>query len=69
MTAFPATPLLDTVETPADLRQLAPGQLRAFADELRSEMIAAVGQTGGHLGSGLGVVELTVDPLCVQHAG
>ena len=60
MTAFPATPLLDTVETPADLRQLAPGQLRAFADELRTEMIAAVGQTGGHLGSGLGVVELTV---------
>ena len=60
MTAFPATPLLDTVETPADLRQLAPGQLRQFADELRTEMIAAVGQTGGHLGSGLGVVELTV---------
>ena len=60
MTAFPATPLLDTVETPADLRQLAPGQLRQFADELRAEMIAAVGQTGGHLGSGLGVVELTV---------
>ncbi len=60
MTAFPATPLLDTVETPADLRQLAPSQLRAFADELRAEMIAAVGQTGGHLGSGLGVVELTV---------
>ena len=60
MTAFSATPLLDTVETPADLRQLAPGQLRQFADELRTEMIAAVGQTGGHLGSGLGVVELTV---------
>ena len=60
MTAYPATPLLDTVETPADLRQLAPGQLRQFADELRTEMIAAVGQTGGHLGSGLGVVELTV---------
>ncbi len=60
MTAFSATPLLDTVETPADLRQLAPSQLRAFADELRIEMIAAVGQTGGHLGSGLGVVELTV---------
>ena len=56
----PATPLLDTVDSPADLRQLAPGQLRQFADELRAEMIAAVGQTGGHLGSGLGVVELTV---------
>ncbi len=58
--ANPATPLLDTVATPADLRQLAPTQLRQLADELREEMIAAVGQTGGHLGSGLGVVELTV---------
>ncbi|MEN9717497.1 MAG: hypothetical protein RIQ99_375 [Pseudomonadota bacterium] len=60
MSPNPATPLLDTVDTPADLRQLAPGQLRQLADELRAEMIAAVGQTGGHLGSGLGVVELTV---------
>ncbi len=56
----PATPLLDCVDTPADLRALATGQLRQLADELRAEMIAAVGQTGGHLGSGLGVVELTV---------
>ncbi len=60
MTANPATPLLDTVDTPAELRQLKPGQLRQLADELRQEMISAVGQTGGHLGSGLGVVELTV---------
>ena len=60
MTANPATPLLDTVTVPADLRKLEPRQLRQLADELRSEMIAAVGQTGGHLGSGLGVVELTV---------
>ncbi len=60
MTADPATPLLDTVEFPADLRRLAPGQLPQLAEELRAEMIAAVGQTGGHLGSGLGVVELTV---------
>jgi 1-deoxy-D-xylulose-5-phosphate synthase len=60
MTATPATPLLDTVDTPADLRRLEPAQLRQLADELRAEMIAAVGQTGGHLGSGLGVVELTV---------
>jgi 1-deoxy-D-xylulose-5-phosphate synthase len=60
MTATPATPLLDTVDLPADLRQLRPDQLRQVADELRAEMIAAVGQTGGHLGSGLGVVELTV---------
>ncbi|KPF54275.1 1-deoxy-D-xylulose-5-phosphate synthase [Novosphingobium sp. AAP1] len=59
MTEIPATPLLDTVDTPADLRRLVPGQLRQLADELRAEMISAVGQTGGHLGSGLGVVELT----------
>jgi hypothetical protein len=51
MTATPATPLLDTVDTPADLRRLAPSQLRQLADELREEMISAVGQTGGHLGS------------------
>jgi len=60
MNANPATPLLDTVDTPQDLRQLQPAQLRQLADELRTEMISAVGQTGGHLGSGLGVVELTV---------
>ncbi len=58
--ARPQTPLLDTVDTPADLRQLKPEQLRQLADELRAEMIDAVGSTGGHLGSGLGVVELTV---------
>ncbi len=55
----PVTPLLDTVDTPDDLRKLQPSQLRQLADELRSEMLATVGQTGGHLGSGLGVVELT----------
>lgn len=60
MTATPATPLLDTVDVPSDLRSLNPGQLHQLADELRQEMISAVGQTGGHLGSGLGVVELTV---------
>jgi len=60
MTTRPATPLLDLVDTPADLRTLEPGQLRQLADELRAEMIDAVGSTGGHLGSGLGVVELTV---------
>jgi 1-deoxy-D-xylulose-5-phosphate synthase len=60
MTADPATPLLDTVDTPDDLRLLKPTQLRQLADELRAEMISAVGQTGGHFGSGLGVVELTV---------
>ena len=55
----PSTPLLDTVDTPADLRKLKPEQLRQLADELRAETISAVGVTGGHLGSGLGVVELT----------
>jgi 1-deoxy-D-xylulose-5-phosphate synthase len=60
MTSGPATPLLDTVQIPADIRKLEPEQLRQLADELRAEMIDAVGSTGGHLGSGLGVVELTV---------
>ena len=54
------TPLLDTVHTPADLRALPAAKLRQLADELRAETISAVGVTGGHLGSGLGVVELTV---------
>ncbi|TCP67543.1 1-deoxy-D-xylulose-5-phosphate synthase [Sphingomonas sp. PP-CE-1G-424] len=57
--ASSATPLLDTVSTPTDLRKLHPDQLRQLADELRTETISAVGTTGGHLGSGLGVVELT----------
>lgn len=60
MADLPNTPLLDTVDTPHDLRQLKPDQLRQLADELRAETISAVGSTGGHLGSGLGVVELTV---------
>ncbi len=59
MADLPPTPLLDTVSTPADLRKLKPTQLRQLADELRAETISAVGTTGGHLGSGLGVVELT----------
>jgi len=60
MTDRPETPLLDTVHTPDDLRRLAPEQLGQLAAELREEMISAVGVTGGHLGSGLGVVELTI---------
>src|SRR6186713_1265741 len=60
MTSHPPTPLLDTVATPEDLRRLERKDLRQLADELRAEMIDAVGSTGGHLGSGLGVVELTV---------
>src|SRR5687768_14675914 len=60
MTERPTTPLLDTVGTPAELRRLERGQLRQLADELRAETISAVSVTGGHLGAGLGVVELTV---------
>jgi 1-deoxy-D-xylulose-5-phosphate synthase len=55
-----STPLLDTIKTPDDLRQLPENQLRQVADELRTETISAVSVTGGHLGAGLGVVELTV---------
>ena len=54
------TPLLDLVQTPADLRRLEAGQLRQLADELRQETVDAVAVTGGHLGAGLGVIELTV---------
>ncbi len=57
MTRFP---LLDTIHSPADLRRLAPEQLRPLADELRQDLIEVVSLTGGHLGAGLGVVELTV---------
>jgi 1-deoxy-D-xylulose-5-phosphate synthase len=60
MSNRPDTPLLDTANTPAELRKLPASDLRQLADELRAEMISAVGTTGGHLGSGLGVVELTV---------
>jgi 1-deoxy-D-xylulose-5-phosphate synthase len=56
----PATPLLDTIRTPADLRALEHRRLQELADEVRAEMIEAVSLTGGHLGAGLGVVELTV---------
>jgi 1-deoxy-D-xylulose-5-phosphate synthase len=60
MTDRPETPLLDTISSPADIRALAKEQLPQLADELRQEMISAVSVTGGHLGAGLGVVELTV---------
>jgi len=53
------TPLLDTIDTPADLRKVQRKELQQVADELRAEMIDAVSVTGGHLGAGLGVVELT----------
>src|SRR6187549_3986802 len=60
MSDRPDTPLLDKVNFPADLRTLEKEQLPQLSDELRAEMISAVSQSGGHLGSGLGVVELTV---------
>ena len=56
----PSTPLLDQIDSPADLRMLKEGELTQLADELRAETISAVSVTGGHLGAGLGVVELTV---------
>src|SRR5215204_4460477 len=52
--------ILDSIKCPADLRRLPEGKLRQLADELRTETISAVAVTGGHLGAGLGVVELTV---------
>ncbi len=60
MTERPSTPLLDKVASPADLKALNREELRQVADELRSEVIDAVSVTGGHLGAGLGVIELTV---------
>ncbi|HEY1453292.1 MAG TPA: 1-deoxy-D-xylulose-5-phosphate synthase N-terminal domain-containing protein, partial [Roseiarcus sp.] len=56
----PHTPLLDQINSPADLRQMRESDLAQVAEELRAETISAVSVTGGHLGAGLGVVELTV---------
>ena len=60
MSDQPNTPVLDRVNTPADMKSLSDRELRQLADDLRAETIAAVSQTGGHLGAGLGVVEMTV---------
>ena len=60
MTERPKTPMLDRVTLPSDLKVLSDRELRQVADELRAETISAVSVTGGHLGAGLGVVELTV---------
>ncbi|WP_103335245.1 1-deoxy-D-xylulose-5-phosphate synthase [Pseudotabrizicola formosa] len=60
MTDRPKTPLLDRVTLPSDMKGLSDRELRQLADELRAETISAVSVTGGHLGAGLGVVELTV---------
>jgi 1-deoxy-D-xylulose-5-phosphate synthase len=60
MTDKPTTPMLDRVKLPSDMKALTDRELRQLADELRAETISAVSVTGGHLGAGLGVVELTV---------
>ena len=60
MTDRPKTPLLDRITAPSDMKALSDRELRQLADELRAETISAVSVTGGHLGAGLGVVELTV---------
>ena len=59
-TSRPHTPLLDSIDAPADLRALDEKQLPQLADELRAFLLYTVGQTGGHFGAGLGVVELTI---------
>ncbi|MBR2689650.1 MAG: hypothetical protein IKE42_17505, partial [Aquamicrobium sp.] len=59
MIARPQTPLLDKVRIPADMKKLSESDLPQLAEELRTELVDAVSQTGGHLGAGLGVVELT----------
>ncbi|NVL43808.1 1-deoxy-D-xylulose-5-phosphate synthase, partial [Pseudomonas syringae pv. actinidiae] len=56
----PVTPLLDQADTPHGLRRLGEAELETLADELRLELLYSVGQTGGHFGAGLGVIELTI---------
>lgn len=60
MNSKPQTPLLDKVRIPADLRKMPESELSSLAAELRAELVDAVSHTGGHLGAGLGVVELTI---------
>ena len=59
-TSSPKTPVLDKVNLPEDIKNLTPIELKALADDVRAHMLYSVGQSGGHLGGGLGVVELTV---------
>ena len=56
----PKTPVLDKVNLPEDIKNLSPVELKTLADDVRAHMLFSVGQSGGHLGGGLGVVELTV---------
>ena len=60
MSDRPETPILDRVTVPADMKALSDRELHTLAHEVRAETISAVSETGGHLGAGLGVVELTV---------
>ena len=60
MSQRPDTPMLDQVQIPADLKRFTDQELKVLADELRKETISAVSETGGHLGAGLGVIELSV---------
>ena len=57
---LPPTPILDRISIPKDLRDLQVGDLKTLAEELRLFLLYSVGQTGGHFGAGLGVVELTI---------
>jgi 1-deoxy-D-xylulose-5-phosphate synthase len=57
---LPKTPILDKVNTPEDIKSLTSPELKSLADDVRANMLYSVGQSGGHLGGGLGVVELTV---------
>ncbi|MBA4692460.1 MAG: 1-deoxy-D-xylulose-5-phosphate synthase, partial [SAR86 cluster bacterium] len=59
-TKKPKTLILDKVNAPADIKNLTPIELKTLADDVRAHMLFSVGQSGGHLGGGLGVVELTV---------
>ena len=59
-TSPPKTPVLDKVDLPEDIKNLTPAELKTLADDVRAHMLYSVGQSGGHLGGGLGVVELTV---------
>ena len=59
-TSHPKTPVLDKVNLPEDIKNLTPIELKTLADDVRAHMLYSVGQSGGHLGGGLGVVELTV---------
>ena len=60
MSQRPDTPMLDKVQIPADLKRFTDQELKVLADELRKETISAVSETGGHLGAGLGVIELSL---------